>query len=76
MHMGAMLCSVMLHAMLSAAHPMKTLQLHMVLYKYWVEFLGMLLIHTPPNQKLGDVHKIPLVEGAKQVRKSIYRHSP
>ena len=31
---------------------------------------------TPPNQKLGDIHEIPLVEGAEPVKKSIYRHSP
>ena len=33
-------------------------------------------MQAQPNWKLGDVHEIPLVDGAKLKRKSIYRHSP
>ena len=48
----------------------------MVLCKYWDAFPGILPMCALPNQKLGDLHKVPLVEGAKPVRKSMYRHSP
>ena len=50
--------------------------LHMVLHKYRVVFPSTLPICAPPNRKLGDVHEILLVEDAKPVRKSMYRHSP
>ena len=39
-------------------------------------FPGALPTLAPPNQKLGDIHKIPIVEGTKPKRKSMYRHSP
>ena len=48
----------------------------MVICKYCDVFLGILLTCEPPNWKLGDIHEILLVEGAKPVGKSIYRHSP
>ena len=48
----------------------------MVLHKYQDVFPGILPIHALPNQKLGDIHEILLVEGTEPVRKSIYRHSP
>ena len=41
-----------------------------VLYKYWDVFPGMLPTCAPPNQKLGNIHEIPLVEGAELVKKS------
>ena len=44
----------------------------MVLDKYQDVFTSMLPICAPPNQKLGDVQEIPLIEGAKPVRKSMY----
>ena len=31
---------------------------------------------TPPDRGLGDVHAIPLIEGAKPVHKTMYKHSP
>ena len=48
----------------------------MVLCKYHDVFPGMLPTRAPPNQKLGDIHEIPLEEGAKPIWKSMYRHSP
>ena len=39
----------------------------MVLYKYHDIFPGTLPTQAPPNWKLGDVHKIPLEEGAEPV---------
>ena len=48
----------------------------MVLYKYCDVFPGTLPTRAPPNQKFGDVHEIPLVEGAVLIRKSMYRHNP
>ena len=50
--------------------------LGMVLCKYQDVFPGMLPTHALSNWKLGDLHEIPLMEGAKLVRKSMYRHSP
>ena len=50
--------------------------LHMVLCEYCDVFLVMFPTHGPPNWKLGDIYEIPLVQGAKLVRKSIYRHRP
>ena len=43
-----------------------------VLCKYWYIFPGTLPISTLPNQKLGDIHKIPLEEDAKPAWKSMY----
>ena len=43
-----------------------------VLYKYWDVFPGMLPTCAPPNWKLGDIHEIPLEEGAEPVWKSMY----
>ena len=50
--------------------------LYTVLYKYRDVFHAILTIHVPSNQKLGDIHKIPLEKGAKPVWKSMYQHSP
>ena len=50
--------------------------LRMVLCKYRNVFPGALPTQAPPNQKLGDVHEIPLVEGAEAIQKSMYQHSP
>ena len=50
--------------------------LHIVLCKNCNVFPGMLPTWAPPNHKVGDVHKIPLVEGAVPIKKSIYMHSP
>ena len=50
--------------------------LHTVLNKYFDVFPGKLPTHALPNWKLGDIHEIPLVEGAEPVWKSMYRHSP
>ena len=49
---------------------------HMVLYRYWDLFPSTLPTWALPNQKLGDVHAIPLIEGVELVRKSMYRYSP
>ena len=48
----------------------------MVFCKYQDVFPGILPTQAPPNQNLGDIHDIPLVEGAKPIQKSMYRHSP
>ena len=48
----------------------------MVFFKYCDIFPGTLPTQAPPNQKLGDIHEIPLEEGAKPKQKSMYRHSP
>ena len=48
----------------------------MVLCKYRDVFPGTLPTRAPPNQKLGDIHEIPLEEGAEPIWKSMYRHSP
>ena len=45
--------------------------LHMVLCKYWDVFPGTMPTHELPNQKLGGIHDIPLVEGAESVWKSM-----
>ena len=50
--------------------------LRTVLCKYCDIFPGTLPTRAPPNWKLGDIHEIPLEEGAKPVQNSIYRHSP
>ena len=50
--------------------------LHTVLCKYRDIFPGALPTRAPPNRKLGDVHEIPLVKGAKPIRKSKHRHTP
>ena len=47
-----------------------------VLCKYQDVLPGKLSTCALPSWKLGDVHKTPLVEGAKPVRKSMYRCSP
>ena len=47
-----------------------------VLYYYHDIILGTLPIQAQPNWKLGDIHEIPLMEGAEPVKKSIYSHSP
>ena len=50
--------------------------LGMVLCQYCNIFPGILPTQALFNQKLGDVHKIPLEEGVEPIQKSIYRHSP
>ena len=50
--------------------------LHTVLCKYCDVFPGALHTQAPPNWKLGDMHKIPLIEGAEPIQKSMYQHSP
>ena len=50
--------------------------LYMVLCNYQDVFPGTLPICALPNWKLGTMHDLPLVEGSKLVRKSMYRHSP
>ena len=39
--------------------------LHTILCMYWDTFPGTLPTRAPPNQKLGDIHKIPLEEGTE-----------
>ena len=48
--------------------------LYMVLYWYCDVFWGKVPTQVLPNQKLGDVHEIPLVEGGKPIRKSMNRY--
>ena len=50
--------------------------LHTVLCKYRDVFPRTLHTQAPPNQKLGDIHEIPLEEGTEPVWKSMYQHSP
>ena len=50
--------------------------LNMVLCKYQDVFASTLPTHALPNWKLGDTNKIPLVEDAKLVKKSMYSHIP
>ena len=45
---------------------------YIALYKYKDVFPGMLPTRAPPNWKLGDIHEIPLIEGAKPIQKSMY----
>ena len=52
------------------------ISLYILLCKYNDLFPGTLPIQAPANQKLGDIHEIPLEEGAKPIWKSMYRHSP
>ena len=50
--------------------------LRTVLCKYCDIFPGALPTQAPPDRKLGDVHEIPLIEGAEPIWKSMYWHSP
>ena len=44
----------------------------MVVCKYHDIFPGALPTRAQPNWKLGDVHEIPLVKGAKPIWESMY----
>ena len=50
--------------------------LHTALYKYYDVFLGTFPTRELPNQKLEEIDKIPLLEGAVPIKKPMYRHSP
>ena len=49
--------------------------LRKLFHKYKRLFPPTLSSSSPPNRGLGDVHSIPLVEGAKPVYKAMYKHS-
>ena len=45
---------------------------HSTLCKYRDVFPGTLPTQAPPNQNLGDIYKISLIEGAEPIQKSMY----